>query len=263
MQDLEVGRKAAQAGAAVVREWFGTVKQAGWKTSDVDPVTAADLASQSAVIAVIEQARPGDAILAEEDDTGELVDGRMWVIDPLDGTVNFFHGVPHVGVSVALVEDGVPIVGVVVDVFADKEYRASAGAGAFCDGAAIQVSAPESLGRSLVATGYPYDRRQRPRVYTDINAAVIAEVQGIRRFGAATLDLAWTAAGMLDGYWELALAPWDVAAGMVLVEEGGGLITNHEGRRSRLDDALFVAAPEAIHGQFLEVLAAAIPKELL
>ncbi len=263
MQDVEIARAAAHAGAAVVRQRFGNVGEARWKTTDVDPVTEADLAAQLAVLAVIEEARPDDAILAEEDNTGELVDGRMWVVDPLDGTVNFFHGVPHVGVSVALVDDGVPIVGVVVDVFGGKEYWASTGAGSFCDGDPIRVSQIDSLGRALVATGFPYDRRERAKVYTDINAAVISEVQGIRRFGAATLDLAWTATGTLDGYWESALAPWDVAAGMVLVEEAGGLITNHEGRRSRLDDKIFIAAPPAIHSEFVAVLSRAIPAELL
>ncbi len=263
MEDLEVGREAARAGADVVREWFGRVSHADWKSSDVDPVTAADLASQEAVLSVIGAQRPGDAVLAEEEDTGSLVAGRMWVVDPLDGTVNFFHGVPHVGVSVALVDGGVPIAGVIIDVFGREEYWAQAGGGAFCDDRPISCSGTSSLGGALVATGYPYDRRERPRTYTDINAAVLAEVQGIRRFGAATLDLAWVAAGRLDGYWETGLGPWDVAAGMVLVEEAGGRMTDHTGRRTRLDDKMFAAGAPAIHTEFVGLLARATPPELL
>ena len=262
VDDLGVAREAAEAGAEVVRSWFGRIGQAEWKSSAVDPVTAADLESQRAVIAAIGAARPADAILAEEENLGTLSEGRLWVIDPLDGTVNFFHGVPHVAVSVALFEDGAPLVGVVVDVFAGAEYTASIGGGAFCNGEPIRTSTAD-LGGALVATGYPYDRRDRPQVYTDINALVLAKVQGIRRFGAAALDLAWVAAGKLDGYWETNLGPWDVAAGMLLIEEAGGLITDHHGRRTRLDDTVFVAASASLHPDLLAVVKRALEVEFL
>lgn len=262
MDDLEVARLAAEAGAEVVRAWFGRINEADWKSSAVDPVTAADLASQQAVVAVIAQHRPTDDVLAEEENLGTLSDGRLWVIDPLDGTVNFFHGVPHVAVSVALVEAGAPLVGVVVDVFGGAEYHASAGGGSYCNDQQINVSGAP-LEHALVATGYPYDRRDRPGMYTDINAIVLAQVQGIRRFGAAALDLAWVAAGRLDGYWETNLGPWDVAAGMLLIEEAGGLITDENGRRTRLDDTVFIAAPNSLHPDFLALVHRALAVDFL
>ena len=192
-------------------------------------------------------------MLSEEAERHELAAGRQWVIDPLDGTVNFLHAVPHVGVSVALAEEGSPVAGVVIDVMREHEYVASVGGGAFRDGERLAVSGA-ALGSALIATGFPYDRRDKPQMYADRLAKVMAEVQGIRRLGAATLDLAWVAAGILDGYWEASLGPWDMAAGVLLVQEAGGVVTDAHGQNNRLDHGSVIAAGPTVHSGLLQIL---------
>jgi myo-inositol-1(or 4)-monophosphatase len=212
----------------------------------VDPVTAADREAETAVLTVIRSHRPQDAILSEEVGAvpGEAA-GRRWVVDPLDGTVNFLHGVPHCAVSVALEDAAGPAAAAIVDVLRAEEFTAARGDGARLNGRPIAVSAQGDLRRALFSTGFPYDRHRHARVYTDAVAAVLTAAQGVRRSGSACLDLAWVACGRYEGHWEFNLQPWDVAAGILLVIEAGGRVTDTLGGSPR--PAEIVAANEPLH----------------
>lgn len=257
MNDLQVARFAAREGAAVVRRWFGHGAAVEYKR-DVDPVTTADRESEQRIIEVLREHRPGDEILAEEQGGTALGSGRRWIVDPLDGTVNFVHGVPHVAVSVGLHHGSEPVVGVIVDVIRDEEFAATAGGGATLNGAPITVS-DRNLQEALIATGFPYDRRERAATYGRVIGEVLRHVQGLRRMGTASLDLAWVAAGRYDAFWELGLAPWDVAAGLLIVREAGGMVTDREGEPSLATDSHFIASNGSFHEQWRSIIDNALP----
>jgi len=251
--DLAVAAAAAGAAAAVVRRAFGGPVAARLK-GVVDPVTEVDVAAEEAILSVLGTRRPADGILAEESGATAGDAGRMWVVDPLDGTVNFVHGIPHVAVSVALWAGGRPRVGVVVDVVRDAVFTATAGGGAFLDGAPLAVAEAESTAAALVATGFPYDRQQRAAVYAREVEAVLRRFRDVRRLGSAALDLAWVAAGRYQGYWEHGLAPWDAAAGVLLVTEAGGTVTGLDGEPFALDSPGILAAAPRTHADLLATL---------
>lgn len=257
MNDLSVAIDAARAGAKVIGAAFGTAQTAQFKGA-VDPVTETDHRAEAAVLEVLQSARPGDAVLAEESGGSRDLGGRRWIVDPLDGTVNFLHGIPQVSVAIALYEDGHPQVGVIVDPLRDETFEAVAGQGARLNGAPITVSA-RGLSEGVIATGFPYDRRRLGPRYAAIVGAVLEEAQGIRRFGSAALDLAWVACGRLDGYWEFGLAPWDIAAGMLIIREAGGAVTNHFGAPSTIVDSLYIAGNPRLHDELRKVVAANLP----
>jgi myo-inositol-1(or 4)-monophosphatase len=245
MDDLSLALAAAAAGAAIVEEGFSRGHQADYK-GRFDPVTAVDRAAEVAIIDLLVRHRPDESILAEESG-GHRAVGRHWIIDPLDGTVNFVHGIPHVAVSVALYDGDTALVGVVHDVFRNEVFAAARGEGATCDGDEIGVSSTAGLSTSVVATGFPYDHDVRADALAAVVRDVLREVNGIRRFGSAALDLAWVASGRFDGYWELGIAPWDGAAGMLIVREAGGLVTDPAGKRSSPFDPLVVSSNGVIH----------------
>jgi len=241
----------------VIQSWAGRLEGAEFKGS-VDPVTVADREAEAAILDMLTRARPDDYVLAEEG--GGSRGARTWVIDPLDGTVNFLHGVPHVAVVVALVDgDGVSV-GVVYDVFRSEVFHATRGGGAWMNDTRLAVSTQTDLGASLMATGFPYDRRDHAHEYVEAVAAALIHLQGIRRAGTAALDLTWTAAGRYDGYWELGLKPWDMAAGVLIVEEAGGTVTDLRGQRLDVFTAGSVAATNGLlHDGLLTVMAPYIP----
>lgn len=261
-EDLEIAVEAASRGGAAIKPWLGRLREAEFK-GEVDPVTEVDRCSEDLIVDTIKAARPDDAILAEESGGDAIGLNRVWIIDPLDGTVNFLHGVPHVGVSVALYERGLPRVGVVLDVFRDEVFTATSDGGAFLNGDSIAVSAQPDLGAALVATGFPYDRRSRGASYASIIGDMLTHIQGIRRMGTASLDLAWVACGRYDAFWELKLAPWDVAAGIVLIQEAGGRVTDAQGAAARPGDGATIASNAALAEEFRARVAAAIPPDLL
>jgi myo-inositol-1(or 4)-monophosphatase len=221
----------------------------------VDLVTDADLAAEAAALAVIRRACPDDHIVTEESGIHEGRSARRWIVDPLDGTTNFAHGNPHVAVSVAVEVAGSLLVGVVHDPFRGETFHGARGSGAWLEGRRLQVSDVSALDDALVATGFPYDRRTRPERYLAFVERVLGACQGIRRGGSAALDLAWAAAGRLDAFWEWKLAPWDVAAGRVLVEEAGGTVTAADGTPHVLEGPSTVATNGRIHRDFLRLLA--------
>lgn len=259
--DRQVALAAARAGAEVVRARFGSLLTAQFK-GEVDPVTDVDDASEQAVLAVLHHLRPSDPVLSEEAGGADTGQGRMWIVDPLDGTVNYLHGVPHVAVSVALWSDGRPQVGVVIDAIHGDEYLAVSGGGAFRSGRPIRVSSEGRLDRGLVATGFPYDRQRHADAYAQTLAAVLAQAQGIRRMGAAALDFCWVADGRFVGYWEFGLAPWDVAAGLLIVTEAGGTVTDIDGTPAGLASRSWVASNGLVHGELRRLVSERRPPHL-
>lgn len=260
MEDLEVAISAAKAGAVVVRAAFGAATGVDFK-GRFNPVTEVDEASERAILDIITHHRPGDAILAEESGgSGET--GRRWIVDPLDGTVNFIHGIPQIAVSVALYVDNEPLAGVIYDPLRDELFSAAAGAGADLNDDPIRVSATETLEGAVAATGFPYDHGQYAEGYARTLGAVLRHVNGVRRFGSAALDLAWVAAGRYAAYWELGIAPWDQAAGIVIVREAGGRVTDPGGTDSVPATPMVVASNTLVHDELCGVIATAMPDHL-
>lgn len=261
MHDLAVALKAAHAGAAVVREHFGTALDADYKRK-FDPVTAVDRAAEAAIIHVISTEKPDDGILAEEGG-GAARDGRYWIIDPLDGTVNFVHSIPQVAVSVALWDGSQALVGVVIDVLRNEVFVAQSGLGATLNGQKMTVSDRSELSTCIVGTGFPYDHDVHADGLSVVVREVLREVNGLRRFGSAALDLAWVAAGRFDAYWELGIAPWDGAAGMLLVREAGGTVTDPWGTPSDPFRPLVVASNTVIHEDIRSIVHDNLPSHMV
>jgi myo-inositol-1(or 4)-monophosphatase len=250
----EAARAAALAGGDIVLQHFGRARDVKEKAPG-DWVSAADLASEQAVRATLEELAPGIDFFGEE--TGGTRSDRGWYVDPLDGTANFLHGLVAVGVSVALVDDGVPVVGVVHAPMLGRTYHAIAGGGAFLDGRPIHVSdrAPK---QAIPATGFPFRRKHELDRYLHVFHRTFEVVEDLRRVGAASLDLAWTAEGVLDGFFEIGLGTWDVAAGALLVREAGGVVTDWAGDPDAwLWSGDIVAGPPAVHEQLVDITRAA------
>jgi myo-inositol-1(or 4)-monophosphatase len=221
------------------------------KKSPRELVTAMDRAAEDAVVSIILAAYPRDGILAEESAFRAGDSGRTWIIDPLDGTNNYAHGYPFFSVAIAVEEDGAPVGGVVYDPLRDELFVAEAGSGATLNGRPLRVSETDRLAESLVATGFPYDRSEGSRNNLANFNRLILDVRGIRRAGSAELDLVYVACGRLDGYWELGLKPWDVAAGGLIVRESGGTVTNFDGSGWDHRRGDVVASNGRIHGEML------------
>ncbi len=251
--DLKVALDAADAAAAVIARAFTEPVEPDWKGT-VDPVTVTDRHAEDAALAVIRRSRPTDLVLAEESGGAGWEQGRVWIVDPLDGTVNFVHRVPQVAVSVALWVEGEPLVGVVADVTAGTRFAARRGHGATFDGRPISVSSTSRLAQGLIGTGFGYDRTERADHYAGVLGRVLARSLGIRRIGSAALDLCWVAAGRFDGYWEERLKPWDAAAGALIVEEAGGVVTSLDGSAFRLDAPGVVATNGRVHAELVAAL---------
>jgi myo-inositol-1(or 4)-monophosphatase len=225
----------------------------------VNPVTETDTAAEAHIIGRLQEAFPDHRVFAEETH-GENwrawnePGSPMWLIDPLDGTVNFSHGYPFVGVSVALLADGQSVVGVVYDPLRDETFAATVGGGATCDGQAIRVSSVERLAVAFLATGFAYDRRTAVDNNTERLDHFLRRSQGVRRAGSAALDLCYVACGRLDGFWEKGLHPWDVAAANLIVQEAGGRVTDFEGGPNFLSGEFFLASNGHIHDEMLRVI---------
>jgi myo-inositol-1(or 4)-monophosphatase len=251
--DLDLALECARRAADIVRKGFATDVPAEFKGS-VDPVTEIDRAAEDAIRRLLADARPADSILGEEGGGDGWRIGRVWIVDPLDGTVNFIHRLPQVSVSVALWEDGQPVVGVVQDAIRDEVFAAAAGEGATVDGRPLEVSSVNEIGGALVATGFPYDRRERASELVEVLGRVLSRVQGIRRIGSAALDLCYVAAGRFDAYWEYRLQPWDTAAGQLIVTEAGGTVTDLTGAEYRPDSPGLLASNGAVHDELRSVI---------
>ncbi len=224
----------------------------------IDLVTSADRAAETLIVERLGAAFPDDAILAEESRGAIHPGGRRWLVDPLDGTTNFAHGYPLFAVSIALEIDGVVQCGVVHEPNRRETFAAARGRGATRNGRPLAVSTVDSLGRSLLVTGFPYSIREEPEPTLTLLRAFLGEAQGLRRDGSAALDLCFVAAGHFDGFWELGLKPWDVAAGSLIVEEAGGRVTNLDGGPFELAGGRLLATNGRVHQAMLGVAAAAL-----
>ena len=263
---LEVASEAASAGGAVLQHYWGNLSDIRSKGRPGDLVTEADKAAEKEVLAVLRRHVPTHAILAEESGSlaslsDEQSDGFLWAVDPLDGTTNYTHQYPFCGCSVGLLIDGRPAVGAIFDPFHNHLFRAAKGLGATCNRQPISVSSADALANSLLVTGFGYDRRDT----LDNNYAEFCHLthltQGVRRGGAASIDLAYVACGRLDGYWERGLSPWDIAAGVVLVEEAGGKVTAYDQSPFEIESGRLLATNGKIHAELSHRLVEVAPLE--
>jgi myo-inositol-1(or 4)-monophosphatase len=247
-------RAAREAGALHLSE-RGTDLRIETKSSAIDLVTRVDTACEAVIREIVGAAFPSDAILGEEEGHSGSSE-RLWIVDPLDGTLNYANGFPYYVVSIALQVAGEVVLGVILDATRDELFVARRGLGATCNGAALTTSPKIDPAQAMLATGFAYDRG-RMAENLGLFAAMMGHVRAIRRPGAAALDLANVAAGRLDGFWELYLNPWDVAAGLLLVQEAGGLVSNGAGEPYVLGERSLVVAGPRLHGPVLALLQAA------
>lgn len=247
---------ARQAGAELLRRYAQPHTETV-KSSAVDIVTEADTAADAVIIAALRAAFPHDRLVTEESGgSGAAAAARTWYVDPLDGTINFAAGFPFFCVSLGLADsDGSPLVGVVYDPVANELFTAARGLGAALNGRPLRVSATDTLQRALVCTGFPYDRATNPDNNQDRWSAVSPRVRALRCFGAAALELCYVAAGRLDGQWEANLRPWDLTAGVLMVTEAGGTVTDFTGGAEGVRQGRVVSSNGRIHADLLAALA--------
>lgn len=240
---------ARKAGRGLIRD-FGEVEnlQVSQKGPS-DFVSTADLKAERILRQELEKARPGYGFLMEESEPVEGDGRHRWIVDPLDGTLNFLHGIPHFAISIALERDGEIIAGVIYEPLRDEEYWAEKGGGAFLTDRRLRVSSRRNLGEAVIATGMPFHGKAGHKDYLKTLEIVMGETAGVRRFGSAALDLAYVAAGRYDGFWEFNLKPWDIAAGILLVREAGGYVTDPEGGHDILKSGNVLAANDHLHIQ--------------
>jgi myo-inositol-1(or 4)-monophosphatase len=246
---------ARKAGRGMVRD-FGEVEklQVSMKgTSDF--VSSADLKAEKTIRQELSKARPGFGFLLEEGgEVGGDDKSHRWIVDPIDGTTNFLHGIPQFAVSIGLERDGELIAGVVYEPISDSLFHAEKGAGSFLNDWRLRVSARRKLEDAVLTTGIPHRGRPGHDVFLRELTAVMQETAGVRRFGSAALDLAYVAAGRCEGYWESSLKPWDIAAGIVLVREAGGYVSDFDGKGDMLLGGDVVAANDQLHAKLLTLL---------
>jgi len=254
---IDTAVEAARAGATELTDRFRRVGLVVRAKAENDHVSEADEASEAAVLAVIARHHPRHAVLSEEEGIAGGDDrSHLWIVDPLDGTTNYLHGLPIWGVSVACLREGVVVAGAVYDPLNDQLFTAERGAGAFWNGKRMAVSPRVGLGGALVATGYPFKARAALDLYLAAFRDVFLRAKAIRRCGAAVLDLANTAAGIYDGFFEFRLSPWDLAAGSLLIEEAGGRASDLDGGRGFLRSGNLVAGSPAVQQEILRLVAA-------
>jgi myo-inositol-1(or 4)-monophosphatase len=257
---ISIARDAGE----LLRMGYHQAKAVEAKSSAIDLVTQYDMQAEALIARRLEREFPRDAILGEEGHRRESANGhdRIWIVDPLDGTINFAHGFPVFAVSLALYETDRPLVGVIYDPLRDECFHAAAGDGAYLQRAGgvqqrLQVSTAPVLMKSLLATGFPYDRHDSSHDNVPQFGAFLKRAQGIRRAGAAALDVAYVAAGRLDGFWEFKLGSWDIAAAVLLVQEAGGRASTMDGTRFKLSPWKpneLIASNGNIHDEMVSVL---------
>lgn len=247
---LQIAIKAALKTGNILRDLFHHPHQIKFK-SQIDLVTEADIASENLIISELEAEQPGVRIITEEShsDYTEIPQGPVWIIDPLDGTTNFAHGFPWFSVSICFMDRGLSQVGVVYSPLQDELFFACRGYGACLNGEKIQVSQENKLSLALLGTGFPYDVYKHPKPVVKVLEKFLTHSQGIRRAGSAALDLAAVACGRLDGFWEVKLKPWDTAAGILLVEEAGGQVSDFQGQEYSPFIPEIVGSNKRIHDQ--------------
>jgi myo-inositol-1(or 4)-monophosphatase len=246
--------EAAQSAGSLIRENWREPREIAYKGA-IDLVTSVDRDAERCIVNMLRKNYPEHSILAEEEtDIAGNQDHYRWIIDPLDGTTNFAHGYPQICVSVALEHEHELLLGIVYDPLRRECFSAIRGQGAKLNGQAVRVSDTRELDQALLATGFPYDRRDNPDFYLNYFKAFMTRSQGIRRAGSAALDLCYVACGRLDGFWELKLRPWDTAAVSLIVKESGGRISDFSGNEFSIYGSETMASNGAIHAAMLDVM---------
>ena len=254
-----MGNAALKAARGLIRD-FGEVEHLQVSVKGTGEfVSTADLKAERTLKAELKKARPGYAMLFEEGGAEPGSDARhRWIVDPLDGTTNFLHGIPHFAISIALERDDEIVAGVVYEPIRDEMYWAEKGAGAYVNDRRLRVSARRQLAEAVIGTGLPYGDRADDQAYMATLAGVMAATSGVRRMGAAALDLAYVAAGRFDGFWEFGLSPWDIAAGILLVREAGGYVSDIAGGHGMMASGDVLAANDHLHLPLATVLKEAV-----
>jgi myo-inositol-1(or 4)-monophosphatase len=260
---LYVANEAAMAAGKILQDHWGKLEAIEEKGHPGDLVTEVDKKAEVEILEILRRHFPKHGILAEESgQIGDSTNEHLWAIDPLDGTTNYAHGYPVAAVSIGLLIEGIPQVGVVYNPFRNELFSAAKGLGAFCNRRPIKVSQTVEINKSLLVTGFAYDRRET----TDNNYAEFCYLthltQGVRRSGAAALDLTDVACGRIDGYWERGIRPWDIAAGIVLVEEAGGKVTAYDGSPLLIDSGRILATNGSMHANLSNTLMQTPPIKL-
>lgn len=260
-ETLQVVSRIARQAGRIQLERVGNVKHVEYKGA-INLVTEVDRECESLIVDELRKSFPDHGVLAEESfkserEAGRTGKGRKWIIDPLDGTVNFTHGFPFFCVSIALEEDGELTAGVIYDPNRDELFAAARGEGASVNGEPIRVSRTDELTEAMVATGFAYNVQEEERFDNLDNFANFVKLaRAVRRPGSAAIDLAWLACGRIDGFWELFLWPWDMAAGVVIIREAGGRVTSFDGSTYDLYGTQILASNSRIHDQMVDVLRA-------
>ena len=256
MASLErrVAVDAARAAGRLLRDELSGARRIAYKGTPTNLVTEMDQRAETLILERLRGAFPDDAILAEEQGAAAGGSDRRWIVDPLDGTTNYAHGLPIFGVSIALEAARQLVLGVVYDPSRDEMFVGERGAGATLNDTPIHVSVTPAIGESLLVTGFPYDIRETRDTNLKEYAAFSVRARAVRRLGSAVIDLAYVACGRFDGFWELRLGAWDVAAGAVLLAEAGGRITGIDGRPLALDAPTLLATNGLIHDDMLRIL---------
>lgn len=247
-EPLIVAMEAAQQAGKLVRERIGSISQEEIsQKSFSDFVTKVDLESEKTIINNIKKHFPNHQIMAEESSKDYKKADYLWIIDPLDGTTNFIHSFPFIAISIALMYKGELIIGVIHDPLRNETFYAESGSGAFLNGKKIKVSSIKKPESSLIATGFPFRNKQYIEKYVKIFHRMLHSVNDLRRAGAAAIDLAYVACGRVDGFFEYALSPWDIAAGTVLIKEAGGVVSDFDGDNNYLLTGNIIAGNPVIH----------------
>ena len=244
---------ALEAAGKELKRGMARKKKISFK-SPISLVTETDKAAEKLIIKIIHKQFPTHSILAEESGVTEKSASHKWVIDPLDGTTNFAHDYPQACVSIGYEQEGTILMGGIYNPFHEELFFAEKGKGAFLNRKRIHVSKAETLSRSLLVTGFPYDRTERPDYYLKYVKQFLQKTQGLRRLGSSALDLCYVACGRFDGYWEMKLNAWDVAAGTLIVREAGGRVTDIKGEEHSIYGDELIATNSLIHKEMLELL---------
>ncbi|MBN1163118.1 MAG: inositol monophosphatase [Candidatus Krumholzibacteriota bacterium] len=257
----EVAVEAILSAGALIKETFGREIRGEVEEKDRnDFVTSTDRLSEKMITETLTRSFKDIGVLAEESGM-KREEEEFWIIDPLDGTTNFIHGYPSIGVSIALVQRREVVLGMVYDPLREELFEAVRGGGAFRNGMPIRVSAARSLSESLLGTGFPFKVYQHLDSYLEVFKYLFLRCRGIRRAGAAVLDLCYVAAGRLDGFWELYLKPWDMAAGSLIVREAGGRVSDFFGGEDFLSAGNIVAGPASVHRDIVEATSRVFRRE--
>lgn len=247
---IQISKEAGE----LIRNAFGKSHSIEFKTNELNLITETDKASEKLITDFIRKKYPSHGILAEEGSEVNKSAEYLWVIDPLDGTTNFAHGLPIFAVSIGIQKNGETIAGVVYDVMRDVIYSAEKGKGSFENGRKIFVSKNENLGYSVLVTGFPYNIKENPDKASERFIAFLKQARAIRRLGSAAIDFCYVANGVFDGFWEVSLHPWDICAGKLIVEEAGGVVTDFDGDKIDIYSKRILATNSLVHKKMINVL---------